>query len=323
MNRFARQSHHRQHHSNHNNNNGRRRHAYPPPHHQHHHHHNNHNNHQQHESDEQLARDISGLHVRFSVKGMFISKPYDEKLFHDDGSFSVNLHCQWNLEGVANDGVAYNVYILPSNAMNRKQCVELEVEHTQDSYHQISRFEDDQEEDSRHGELRIYPMQTPLIETANRHKSQTNGRKRGRSELEDVHDDNAMLMMMSASAMNKKRRKLNPNLNLNANHNHNHNRNHNHNTKRIQNAFATEHEHEEKEELEYKQEQTPQQELVSAATVKRFKQKASNRKPHKIVVQRHHNRRVSLTADKTPARYRANNAVGDQEAIAAVCGDEC
>ena len=124
----------------------------------HHHHHHHHN-------DDELQMEVNDMKIKFSVKGVFISKPYNQSSFNSDGSFTINLHCNWNIDCIEQEA-AYNVIILPSHYKNRKRCKELEVEHY---IHPSMNDEND-----IHGELRIYPEKTDKDREKERERQERN-----------------------------------------------------------------------------------------------------------------------------------------------------
>lgn len=295
---------HQNNNSNNNNNNGGNR--FSSRHHHSRRHHHNHHSH--HNNDDELQIEIEEMRIRFSVKGVFISKPYNESAFHSDGSFDINLHCHWSIDYIEQEA-AYNVIILPSHPKNRKRCKELEVE--QFIHPSIN------DQDDKHGKLRIYPeeIETENIESEKKEKEKkpifslmnddnnnhnhnhNNSRKRSRSEMEisSHHNNNIVLADMDRlnimpSAAPTKRRRLNDNQSIDNNNNNGNNGN-----------------NEEKQELEHKSAD------ITPLQPKRFKNKSSNRKPHKTI--HRHDGRVSVTMEKKKKASNHNNYDKKQASI--------
>ena len=249
------------------------------------HHHHHHSRRHCHNNDEEFQQDIKESRVRFSVKGVFISKPYNEGSFNSDGSFDINLHCHWNIDCIESEA-AYNVIILPSSHKNRKRHKELECK--DDGY--ISTIDTD----NKDGVLRIYPQQSTQHQPHHQQQQQQqyinhgNSRKRSRSQLEESHDEDMLNDLQSLnvmpSAIPMKRRKLSINQ-----------------CKKIDGGYNNE----EKQELEHKSADCEMINNSIPLQQKKLVHKSSNRKPHKTI--HRHNGRVSVTMDKKlPLRFRKN-----------------
>merc|ERR1712176_1729895 len=74
------------------------------------------------------------MSVKMSVSGTFIAKPYHEAQYDDDGSFSVGVHCAWNMQCIENEQehggrCPFSMFVLSSSSSQSEcECQVIEVD---------------------------------------------------------------------------------------------------------------------------------------------------------------------------------------------------